>query len=330
MRRERLLDVRLRELELRIEGSVLAGRIRQLEAELGRRGIVFRPYFWLSDDWFTPEGLTGTAIPFYLAHPRLLRLERSIMGEVEGGTRTWCMKILRHETGHAFQHAYGLHRRRRWQQLFGHTSRPYPRYYQPNPYSKRHVQHLEYWYAQSHPDEDFAETFAVWVAPRSAWRKRYQGWPALKKLQYVDELMAELAGRRPPRRTRTKVDPVSRMGRTLKEFYEARRYKAEEEWPDVYDRDLCRLFSDSPFDRDHGKASAFIRKVKPEVLPLVSRWVGEHHYHLVHVLREIIGRCRDLDLRAVGGRERLKRDFAILLTKYTMDALYRNRGWIEL
>ena len=25
--------------------------------------------------------------------------------------------------------------------------------------------HLDPWYAQSHPDEDFAETFAVWLTP---------------------------------------------------------------------------------------------------------------------------------------------------------------------
>ena len=117
--------------------------------------------------------------------------------DVEGGTVPECMRILRHEAGHVVQHAYQLHSRRHWQQLFGPSSKRYPNYYRPKPTSKRYVQHLPLWYAQSHPDEDFAETFAVWLTPRSNWRKRYFGWPALKKLQYVDDLMAEIAGQRP-------------------------------------------------------------------------------------------------------------------------------------
>ena len=112
---------------------------------------------------------------------------------MEGGNGRDCMRILRHEAGHVVQHAYRLQRRRRWQQLFGPSSTRYPNYYRPNPASSDFVQHLRLWYAQSHPDEDFAETFAVWLRPRSDWRKRYAGWPALRKLEYVDELMAEIA-----------------------------------------------------------------------------------------------------------------------------------------
>ena len=117
---------------------------------------------------------------------------------------------MRHEAGHVMAHAYQLHRRRRWQQLFGPSSKRYPRYYRPNPASRHHVQHLRMWYAQSHPDEDFAETFAVWLRPRSHWRSRYAGWPALKKLEYVDELMRDIAGKRPTLTRREKVDPAFR------------------------------------------------------------------------------------------------------------------------
>ena len=126
-----------------------------------------------------------------------MKLEKKMMLDVEGGTWSECMAILRHEAGHTLQHAYQLQRRRRWQQLFGPSSKRYPRYYRPNPASRHFVQHLRLWYAQSHPDEDFAETFAVWLKPRSNWRTRYAGWPALKKLEYVDELMDEIAGKRP-------------------------------------------------------------------------------------------------------------------------------------
>jgi hypothetical protein len=327
---ERLLDVRIRDLELRLEGTAMAKRIRRVQDELERRGIVFRPYFWISDEWFTPDGMTGTAIPFYLLHPRLARLERTHVGEVEGGTADWCMRILRHEVGHAIDHAYQFHRRRRWQQLFGLSGNPYPHYYQPNPYSRRHVQHLEYWYAQSHPDEDFAETFAVWLGPRARWRRRYKGWPALRKLEYVDELMATVGAERPVLRTRGYLDPASRMRKTLRQHYEAQSYRREESWPTFYDADLRRLFSDAPRHRANERASAFVRRVQSEIVQAVAPWTKEFRYHMDHVLKELVGRCRALRLRVRPFPRRTKRDLMILVTKYTMDALYRHRGWIEL
>jgi hypothetical protein len=187
---ERLLQLRMKDLGLTIDGTWLEEMVEKLYDELDARGIRMRPHVWLSDEWFSPAGVPGFAIPFYLAHPRLRRLERSQMLDVEGASRAEGMRIMRHETGHALQHAYALHRRRRWQQRFGKSSTRYPEYYRPNPSSKRYVQHLRLWYAQSHPDEDFAETFAVWLAPRSDWRARYRGWGALRKLEYVDELMS--------------------------------------------------------------------------------------------------------------------------------------------
>src|SRR5688500_6475915 len=186
---EALLALRFRDLRLTIDGSPLEPLLGQVRDEMAERGLRFRPYVWLSEEWFSPLGYGGFAIPFYLAHPRLVRLERSQMLDVEGGTAKECLRIMRHEAGHALQHAYALHRRKRWRELFGRSSQRYPEYYRPNPASKRHVQHLRLWYAQAHPDEDFAETFAVWLAPRSDWRRRYAGWPALKKLEYVDELI---------------------------------------------------------------------------------------------------------------------------------------------
>jgi hypothetical protein len=330
MKNRRLLDVRIRDLELRVEGTWVDRCIKQVRGELERRELRFKPYFWVSDDWFTPDGFTGTGVPFYLLHSRLIRLERTRMGFVEGATKDWCLRILRHEIGHALDHAYGLHRRRRWQKLFGPSSRRYPRYYRPNPYSRRHVQHLEYWYAQSHPDEDFAETFAVWLAHPKVWRTRYKGWPALRKLEYVDELMAGIAGEWPEKRTRNVLDPASRMFKTLREYYAEKRHKVEGSWPSVYDRDIKKLFTDKERYSDREAASAFIRRVRVEMLKELIPWLGEHSYHLEHVVFEMIERCKELKLRAVGTDLRLKRSLIILLAKYTTDALYRRRGWIEL
>ena len=205
-----LLKLRIKDLKLSLKGTWLEDCVADLHEELERRDIRVRPHAWLSDEWFSSEATPGIAIPFYLAHPRLIRLERKKILDVEGGTRAECMRILRHETGHVLQHAYNLQRRRRWQQLFGRSSTPYPEFYRPNPASKSHVQHLRLWYGQSHPDEDFAETFAVWMGPRANWRKRYEGWPALEKLEYVDALMAEIGMAKPELTGRSVVEPVSR------------------------------------------------------------------------------------------------------------------------
>ena len=116
---EKLLDLKISELGVTIEGSPLEARIAELQAEIDARGLTFQPHFWLSAEWFSPDGVPGVAVPFYLAHPRLAQLERAQMLEVEGGTPEWCMKILRHEAGHAIDNAYKLRQRRRRQQIFG-------------------------------------------------------------------------------------------------------------------------------------------------------------------------------------------------------------------
>ena len=169
---------------------------------VARAGLSFRPSVWLSTDWFSPHGVPGFAVPFYLAHPSLLRIERRIMFDAEGATHAWCMKLMRHETGHALDTAYRLHRRKSWREHFGRASTPYTATYVPKPGSRDYVDNLDDWYAQSHPIEDFAETFAVWLASRGRWRAYYQGWPALRKLEYVDALMREIADQPPPVRSR--------------------------------------------------------------------------------------------------------------------------------
>ena len=327
----RLLDVRLCDLNLKIEGTDLEKRIKRLYHDLDSRYLDFRPYFWLSDDWFTPDGLTGTGIPFYLAHPRLVRLERQMIGEAEGSTGDWCLKFLRHECGHAITHAYRLNRRRLWQRLFGLSSHSYPRFYRPNPYSRRHVQHLEYWYAQSHPDEDFAETFAVWLQPRSLWRKTYQGWStALRKLEYVNSLMYEISGEKPPVRTRECVDTLRTLKKTLREHYARKVPHYAMEYSDSYDTDLYQLFTRSRGRNRREKASAFIRRNTSEIKRMVTPWVGGRRYHVNFILKDITGRCRTLKLYVKGSERRVKTDFAIILCKHIMDSLYRQRFWVEM
>ena len=329
---ERLLQLRLKDLRVTIEGTWLERCLADLYDELGERGLRIRPHAWLSDEWFSPEAAPGIAVPFYLAHPRLMRLERRMMIDVEGGTRQECMQILRHEAGHVLQHAYRLHRRRRWQQLFGRSSIRYPAYYRPNPASKNYVQHLRLWYAQSHPDEDFAETFAVWLKPRSDWRTRYADWQALRKLDYVDALMAEIADARPQLTGRLQIDPLSRLTRTLAEHYEKRQALYAVDPPTIYDRDLRRVFSDDPRHRRAPAAAAFLRRHRARIRQMVSKWARDYQPALDAVLNDMMARCRDLGLRAVGAENRLVADFAVLLMARTVDSLYSpsRRQWIAL
>jgi hypothetical protein len=329
---EQLLKRRLSSLRLTVEGTWLEDCVGSLHEELAERGLRVRPHTWISSEWFSPDNTPGIAIPFYLAHPRLMKLEKKMMFDVEGGTWSECMAILRHEAGHVVQHAYQLHRRRRWQQLFGPSSRHYPRYYRPNPASRRYVQHLRLWYAQSHPDEDFAETFAVWLRPRSNWRTRYAGWPALKKLEYVDELMDEIAGARPLLTARERVDPLNELRETLGEHYRKKRALYTFETPKTYDRDLYRLFSADPKHWRSQPASMFIRRHRARIRQLVAKWTGENQLTLDAVLDDMITRCREHNLRAVGSERKLFMDFTVLLTAKTMHALFgpSKRKWIAL
>ncbi|WP_375777462.1 putative zinc-binding metallopeptidase [Bradyrhizobium sp. ma5] len=327
-----LLDQRLSSLRVAVEGTWLADCVSTLYEELEERGIRLRPHAWISSEWFSPADVPGIAIPFYLAHPRLMKLEKKMMLDVEGASWSECMAILRHEAGHAIQHGYQLQRRRRWQQLFGPSSQHYPRYYRPNPASRNYVQHLRLWYAQSHPDEDFAETFAVWLRPRSNWRTRYAGWPALKKLEYVDELMGEIAGERPLLTTRERVDPLHTLKQTLGEHYKKKQAFYAFTPPKTYDRDLSKLFSADPRHHRHPPAASFIRRHRAQVRQLVARWTGENQLTLDAVLDDMISRCRELNLRAVGPEQKLVTNFTILLTAKTMHALFgpSRRKWIAL
>lgn len=327
---EKLLDVRMSDLDLHIEGTDLEARIGELYGELENNHISFRPFFWLSDEWFTPDDVPGVAVPFYLAHPRLAHLEQHQMLEVEGGTPEWCLSILRHETGHAIDHAYQLHRRRRRQQLFGPSSQEYPEHYTPRPYSKSFVLHLEPWYGQSHPDEDFAETFAVWLNPTSLWRERYIDWPALKKLEYMDQLMPEIGPQAPLVTSHRRVDPLSRLRKTLRRHYEQKRARYGVDYPNVYDRDLRRLFSDASECKRNPSAARFLSRIRKEVRRTVARWTGEYQYTIDQVLDGIISRCRELKLRLAESEEQTKLDFIIVLTVQTMNYLHsgQHRVWL--
>ncbi|HEX5103514.1 MAG TPA: putative zinc-binding metallopeptidase [Pirellulaceae bacterium] len=327
---DELLQLRFCDLGLKMEGTVLEGRIERLHEELEQRGIEFRPHVWISDEWFSPDGIPGVAIPFYLAHPRLMRLERTQMLEVEGGSEDWCMKILRHETGHAIDTAYRLHYRKHYRTLFGKFTTEYPKTYQPRPYSKSFVLHLEPSYAQAHPAEDFAETFAVWLKPRSGWRTQYEGWPVLKKLEYVATLMEEIRGKKPKVHSREHVDPVGKLRKTLASHYEEKRKLYGTPHPNFYDQHLLKLFSNGPECARNPSAAAFLGRVRADLRKTVAHWTGEYQYTIDQVIAEMIDRCRELNLRLDRPFRQARRDALVLVTVQTMNYLHGGHHRVAL
>jgi hypothetical protein len=325
LRDEELLSLRIRDLGVAIEGSELEPRVTRLYAELEARGLGLRPPCYLGDEWFSPDGVPAIAIPFYLAHPRLKQLELHQMMEVEGGTPEWCAQLLRHECGHAFDHAYRFSRRRKWRDLFGSPNVDYePETYRPHPYSRGFVRHLPNWYAQAHPDEDFAETFAVWLAsPAEEWRAQYRGWKALDKLEYIDALMREARSRPPAVKRVRRPWRASTLRSTLQHHYAAKRRLWAEDQPDFYDGDLQRIFSLVPVG--HGTAAAFMRRRRKAIVARVGRWTGQRKYVVDALARKLEERCASLELFATGDETTLALDVGAYIASLVSNHLHTGR-----
>ncbi len=303
---DQLLSLRFCDLKLRIEGTDLERAIERLYGELDTRGIRFRPHFWLSQEWFSPDGIPGIAIPFYLAHRRLAGLERRLMREAEGGNRNWLMRILRHEAGHAIDSAYRLRRRGGWRKVFGPASLPYPDTYRPRPGSRRFVQHLGAWYAQAHPTEDFAETFAVWLKPKSAWRREYLGWPAYAKLEFIDELAAEIGDAKPLVIDRSRIEHIAEETCTLRQHYEDKLARYRMPRRTGADELLLKVFTAAPRSRAAPKAASVLRDLRHPLRRQIVRSGTFSEYLVYQVMRLMIERCESLDLYVRGPRRELK------------------------
>ena len=299
---EELLKLRFCDLKLTIEGSPLRRQIARLYEELEQRGILVRPHVWLSEEWFSPDGVPGIAVPFYLAHPRLERLERRIMRAAEGADSRWFMRILRHEAGHALDNAYRLRRKRRWREIFGPASLQYPAHYKARPGSRRYVHHLGEWYAQAHPTEDFAETFAVWLKPKSDWRKSYAQWPAFNKLNVVEELMTSVRGQRPPVRNRLRIEPIEHNTRTLAQHYRRKLAHNRKMRLGLADELVRRIFTTEPARKKAVRAATFLRSQKTPLTNAVARELALEHYSVQQILRMLIERCETLKLFVRGNR----------------------------
>src|ERR1041384_8125836 len=270
-----LLTRPIRSLGLRVEGTPLEKFVQQLYSELAARGLnKFRPGVYLSDEWACPDREPVIGAPFYLADPKLQALERAV-NDLEDEREI--LMYLRHEAGHAFNYAYMLYETKEWHELFGPFDRPYEEKYTPVPFSRKYVRHIAGWYAQKHPDEDFAETFAVWLTPDLDWKKRYARWPALKKLQYV-ERVARDARELPPKKSpevAVRELPVEEMADTVEQFY--RQHAAEEAatLADLLpDAELEDIFVRKPAAPELRPASAFLTEHRKVIVDKIAYWTG--------------------------------------------------------
>jgi hypothetical protein len=301
-----LLPVPIRELGLRLESTHLAPLIEQLYSELQNAGLRhFRPLCYLSDEWGCPSGQPVIGIPWYLADPRAKELENAL-NDVENEREV--MMYLRHEAGHAFNYAYELYKTDMWRVVFGPFRRPYRDDYAFVPFSRDYVRHIAGWYAQKHPDEDFAETFAVWLDPSSQWRRRYAGWSAFRKLEYVDDIVKQV-GDLPPQRPAGETDiTVEEMEQTVADFYEE---ALKDETPNVaglaLDTDLTDIFMTPESKRDdveYRAARELLAEHRRDIADKVNYWTGVRRTLVRTLLLAIERRAEELELVAEVSRTR--------------------------
>jgi hypothetical protein len=313
-----LLSRKINELSLRIPGTRLEALIHQLYGEMEKAGLQFRPKAYLSDEWGCPDRVPVIGIPFYLADPVLSCLEGELT-DVEAENEAEVMMYLRHEAGHAFNYAYRLYLQPEWQKLFGSIAEVYLDDYKTVPFSARFVRHVPGWYGQKHPDDDFAETFAVWLTPHSDWRSRYEDTPALAKLEYVDRVVREVGGQPPPVADGALDTPVEEMEMTLAEWYAPDESGPSCALPDILDSDLEALFPDN----EGQPAQELIRAYHRVLIRDLNYWTGVTRQVLHALLGEVLRRVEALQLK-VKSDQALARmaDLAIFLTTLVMNYNY--------
>lgn len=320
-----LLNTRICDLGLKIEGSSVEEFVLQLYRELEQKHITkFRPVCYLTDEWGCPSGEPTIGIPFYLARPDLAQIERE-NNDLEDARET--MMYLRHEAGHAFNYAYRLHRTPEWKQLFGPYRRPYRENYRPVLFSKDYVRYLPGWYAQKHPDEDFAETFAVWLTPRSGWRKKYRGWGAMAKLKYMERIARDLGHLDPLRKRGTPDITTADMEMTVGEFY---RHETEQTaLPDLnLDDDLLTIFSRAKRKNHAELAQVFLARHRKALVDQIATWTAMPRPVVRKLMESIEKRSAEMGLVVDSRREpeRLS-SFAVFVTTLVMNHLARSKSF---
>jgi hypothetical protein len=318
-----VLGKKVSELGLRVEGSPVEGYVRQLYHELDRRGLKkFRPVCYLTDEWGCPDQQPVLGIPFYLADPKLRRLEHAV-DSLEDERQI--MMYMRHEAGHVFNYAYRLYTTPEWRRLFGPFFAAYRDDYRPVPFSKQFVRHIEGWYAQKHPDEDFAETFAVWLTPRSPWRRQYKGWPAMRKLRYVERVARAVADVEPIVNTGEVDITPEDIGVTVEQFYRQAEQERQARIDIELDAHLGKIFR-ARRPKESKPAADIIRKYTPALVDNIAYWTGVRRPIVRALIDSVCRTCERMKLWGVVGEEaRYILEVTTLATTLAMNYLLRGR-----
>lgn len=326
--RYELFNTRISDLGLKIEGSPLEKSVRRLYRELDAKKLRFRPAVYLTDGWGCPDRSPVIGIPFYLADPRLAQIEAEQNGENED--EPGLMMFLRHETGHALNYAYRLWKRPGWVETFGDFNRPYRDVFRPDRGSREFVRHIEAYpygrtYAQKHPDEDFAETFAVWLTPRGEWRRRYRYWPALRKLEFVDRLMRSVRDESPSTAKGRTFKPAERMNYPLADHYGKKAERLRRAARGYVDDRLREVFPPVRSEVLRPAAGLF-RQNRDRLVGRIVRWSNLSEASGETILRKLENRARVLGLSYRPGRAEEKlMDILSLATALAMDYAYTGR-----
>lgn len=296
---DELLELRLCDLPYSVADSPVAPWVSLFLSELEQHGLVFKPEIYFADEWLCPEGVPVIGIPFYLAHTRLSDLEKKIMLDVEGGEHDEFMRLIRHEMGHAVKYAYRLRKQKKWRELFGHPMREESDYYRFKKYSRNFVHNIENFYAQSHPDEDFSETFAVWLNPDSTWSERYKHDPVLKKLNYVNMIMKKCRSMPSQVPVTTRYFNIKYSKKRLKTYYKEKKKIYASDYPDYYDQELLCIFTIPPEEglpKDAMNADTFFKMNKLMIINTVARWTRERKYIVAQLVTTFIRRAHEKKL----------------------------------
>jgi hypothetical protein len=291
----------IRDLGLKIADTRLAPIVERFRRELADAGIVqVQPSFYLSTDWGVVFGSISIGIPFYLAHPELESLHAERVGHVEGFNATDILRYLRHEMGHVMNYAYKLYEDEAWVKLFGAITQPYVEDYRPQAFSTHYVRHLPGWYAQKHPDEDWSETFGVWLTPGGSWRNDYADWPgALAKLNYCDRRMAELRSVPPAIALEELDEDVDHLPQSVDEYYDSAG-PPDAQFPPGIDGALRSLFEDwhEPEESDRSvprrNAGQLLLRLERTLMADVFRWTGHFPEHTRALVRYLAKRADEM------------------------------------
>jgi hypothetical protein len=297
-----LTSTPLRDLHLTIANTPLEPILETFRGELAARGITrLHPHFYLSTEWGVPFGTVSIAIPFYLARTDLTRLHAEWAGFVEGASPADILRYLRHEMGHVVNYAYELYDRAEWALLFGPITRPYEEEYRPRAFHPDFVHHLPGWYAQKHPDEDWAETFAVWMTPAYDWRAAYADQPvALGKLEYCNRTLADVNARQPLVTAVEADEDVGDVAVSLEEFY--REVAAQDQPPPGLDGALQTIF-EAGAAGPRKPAADLIHGVERDLAVNVFRWTGYFPERTRRTLHYLAERAGELGLSYPADRE---------------------------